>query len=92
MAAIIPVNLREESSMAGQLVKNCHYTHNRLVMSVNARLQQPTNIYRRILFGMKSIRLMAAVLGAIVVLYFLVINFLPEDKIVGFHFRWPWSK
>jgi hypothetical protein len=42
--------------------------------------------------GVKSIRLMAAVIGAIVVLYFLVINFLPEDKIVGFHFRGPWSK
>jgi hypothetical protein len=41
---------------------------------------------------MKPIRLMAEDLGAIVVLYFLVINFLPEDKIVGFHFRWPWSK
>ena len=52
---------------------------------------QPTN-NRSILFGMKVVRIVAIALGALVVLYFLVINFIPEGTIVGFHFRWPWSK
>jgi len=31
---------------------------------------------RRILFGMKAVRIVAIALGALVVLYFLVINFI----------------
>jgi hypothetical protein len=41
---------------------------------------------------MKAALIVASALGAVVVLYFLVMNFIPEGKIVGFHFRWPWSK
>jgi hypothetical protein len=39
---------------------------------------------------MKAVQIAAMTLGAVVVLYLLVIVFLPERMIVGFHFRWPW--
>jgi hypothetical protein len=52
---------------------------------------QPTND-RSILFGMKAARILAIAFGALVVLYFLVINFIPDWMIVGVHVRWPWSK
>jgi hypothetical protein len=41
---------------------------------------------------MKAVRIVALALGAVVLLYFLVMNSIPEGIIVGFHFRWPWSK
>jgi hypothetical protein len=41
---------------------------------------------------MKAVRIVALALGGFVVLYFLVMNFIPEGMIVGFHFRLPWSK
>jgi hypothetical protein len=40
---------------------------------------------------MKVVRIMAIALGALVVLYFLMIAFIPEGMIVGVHFRWPWK-
>ena len=41
---------------------------------------------------MKAVLIVALALGAVVVLYFLVMNFIPKGKIVGFHFRWVRSK
>jgi hypothetical protein len=40
---------------------------------------------------MKAVRIVAIAFGALVVLYFLAINFIPNWMIVGVHFRWPWS-
>lgn len=56
-------------------------------MSVNAWLQQPQARNGSILFGMKAVRIVGIALGAVVVLYFLVISFIPEWMIVGVHFR-----
>jgi hypothetical protein len=41
---------------------------------------------------MKAIRIVALIVGGAFVLYQLVIVFIPEAIIVGFHFRWPWGK
>ena len=41
---------------------------------------------------MKAVRIVVIALSALVVLYFLLINFIPDWMIVGIHFRWPWSK
>jgi hypothetical protein len=38
---------------------------------------------------MKAIRILAKAVGAVIVLYLLVIAFLPDWTIVGIHFRWP---
>jgi hypothetical protein len=35
---------------------------------------------------------MAITLGAIVLLYLILIALIPEGMIVGFRFHWPWSK
>lgn len=56
-------------------------------MSVIAWLQQPQARNGSILFGMKAVRIVGIALGAVVVLYFLVISFIPEWMIVGVHFR-----
>jgi hypothetical protein len=41
---------------------------------------------------MKVLLIAALAVVAVVVLYFVVMNFIPEWIIEGFHFRWPWSK
>jgi hypothetical protein len=41
---------------------------------------------------MKAVRIVAIAVGAIVVLYLLLIAFIPEWMIVGFRFHLPWSK
>lgn len=38
---------------------------------------------------MKAVRIVAIAVGALAVLYFLVINFIPEGMIVGIHVGWP---
>lgn len=38
---------------------------------------------------MKVVRIVAIAVGALAVLYFLVINFIPEGMIVGIHLSWP---
>jgi hypothetical protein len=55
-------------------------------------IRQSASDNRSILFGMKAVRIVVLALGALVALYFLVMNFIPEGMIVGFHVRWPWSK
>jgi hypothetical protein len=56
-------------------------------------LQQSAANNWSILFEMKAVLIIVALaLGAVVLLYFLVMNFVPEGRIVGFHFRWPWRK
>jgi hypothetical protein len=50
------------------------------------------NTHRQEYFlSMKTVRIVAMVLGAVVVLYVLVTVFLPQWMIVGIHFRWPWK-
>ena len=44
---------------------------------------------KSILFRMKAARIVAIAVGALAVLCFLVINFIPEGMIVGIHFSWP---
>jgi hypothetical protein len=41
---------------------------------------------------MKAVRISAMAFGALIVLYILVITFIPDWMIVGVHFRWPWGK
>jgi hypothetical protein len=41
--------------------------------------------------GVKALRMAAMAVGAIAVLYLLVINFIPDWMIVGIRFRWPWK-
>ena len=47
---------------------------------------------KSILSRMKAVRIVAIAVGAIVVLYLLLIAFIPEWMIVGFRFHLPWSK
>jgi hypothetical protein len=41
---------------------------------------------------MKTLRIAAIGIGAVIVVYLLLIAFMPDWMIVGFRFHWPWSK
>jgi tetrahydromethanopterin S-methyltransferase subunit F len=55
-------------------------------VSIIAWLRQLSANNRRILFGMKAVRIAAIALGAVVALYVLVTVLLPQWMIVGIHF------
>jgi hypothetical protein len=40
---------------------------------------------------MKALRRAAIVVGSVVILYLILIVFLPQWMIVGIHIRWPWK-
>jgi hypothetical protein len=62
-----------------------HYRDSTASTACNWREQALTGI----LFAMKALRTVAIAVCAVVVLYQLVIAFIPDWMIVGVRFRWP---
>src|SRR5580700_7761194 len=66
-------------------------TGERTAHACHIALQHPQDIIKSILLRMKVVRIVAATVGALVVVYMIVIVFMPEWMIVGVRFRWPWK-
>ena len=47
---------------------------------------------KSILSAMRTIRIVVLTVGGLFVLYQLLIAFIPEGMLVGFHFHWPLRK